>query len=427
MDCFEIEGGRPLRGAVEASGSKNATLPLMAMSLLLDGPSTLHPVPDLRDIDTMERLLTELGVEVVREGEVARLEVRSEAETEAPYDIVRRMRASICVLGPLLAKRGSARVPLPGGCVFGLRPVDLHVRGLRALGARIAQENGFLVAEAPAGGLQGASIDLHSAFGSTVLGTVNVMAAACLAQGKTVIRSAAREPEVVEVARYLKACGAQIEGEGSDRLQIEGVESLQGQDWTLPADRIEAGTLLLAGAITRGEVTVTRCQPRELKSLINMLEAIGLEPEVGERQVHLDAKRGARQAVDLETAPYPGFPTDLQAQWMALATQLPGTTRIRERIYPERFMHVPELQRLGAKLTREGDTTHIQGGTRLTGAPVLASDLRASACLVMAGLVAEGQTMVRRVYHLDRGYVALERKLNHLGGEVRRVPDPEAP
>lgn len=427
MDCFEMEGGRPLEGEVAASGSKNATLPLMAMSLLLDGESHFTPVPDLRDIDTMEGLLGELGVEVQREGEDARLQVRSETVTEAPYDIVRRMRASICVLGPLLARRGSARVPLPGGCVFGLRPVDLHVRGLRALGAQIEQENGFLVAEAPKDGLQGASIDLHSAFGSTVLGTVNVMAAACLAQGESVIRSAAREPEVVEVARFLRACGAKIEGEGTDRIQVQGVDRLKGQSWRVPADRIEAGTLLLAGAITRGRIRVSRCQPAELKVLLHALGEIGLEPRVEGDAIGLDATQGATGSLDLETSPYPGFPTDLQAQWMALATQLPGQTRIRERIYPERFMHVPELQRLGAKLERAGDTTLVYGGSRLTGAPVLASDLRASACLVMAGLVAHGRTLVRRVYHLDRGYAALEKKLNHLGAVVQRMPDPDKP
>ena len=427
MDCFEITGGRRLKGTVAASGSKNATLPLMAMSLLLEGETVLSPVPELRDIDTMEDLLKELGVSVARQGEEARLQVQSESQTEAPYDIVRRMRASICVLGPLVARRGAARVSLPGGCVFGLRPVDLHVRGLRALGATVEQENGFLVAEAPRGGLQGAAIDLHSSFGSTVLGTVNVMAAACLAKGESVIRSAAREPEVVEVARFLKACGAKIEGEGSDRIQIEGVPTLRGQPWQLPADRIEAGTLLLAGAITQGEIRVTRCRPQELKSLVAAIRATGLEPVVGEDWIQLDGKDGARQCVDLETAPYPGFPTDLQAQWMAFATQLPGQTRLRERIYPERFMHVPELQRLGAQLQREGDTTLVHGGTQLTAAPVLASDLRASACLVMAGLVAEGRTLVRRVYHLDRGYAALEQKLNSLGADVVRKPDPDKP
>ncbi|MHC4824291.1 MAG: UDP-N-acetylglucosamine 1-carboxyvinyltransferase [Planctomycetota bacterium] len=427
MDCFEVEGGRRLEGSVEASGSKNATLPLLATSLLLEGRAHFSAVPDLDDVRTMVDLLEELGVLVRREDEEALLEAPAEGPTEAPYDIVRRMRASICVLGPLLARRGAAKVPLPGGCVFGLRPVDLHVRGLRALGATIEQENGCLVATAPADGLRGAAIDLCSGFGSTVLGTINVMAAACLASGESVIRSAAREPEVVEVARYLRACGALIDGEGSDRIRIQGVSRLQATPWRLPADRIETGTLLLAAAITCGHVRVTSCRPQELQSLTEALAAVGLEVSMGKDWMELDARSGGHGSLTLETAPFPGFPTDLQAQWLAFATQSEGRVRLTEKVYPERFMHVPELQRLGARIERQGETVTVHGSTRLTAAPVLASDLRASACLVLAGMAAEGQTIIRRVYHLDRGYVALERKLQELGGSVHRRRDVERP
>ena len=425
MDCFEVEGGRPLEGSVKASGSKNASLPLMAASLLLEGTAHFTPVPDLRDIDTMELLLAELGMELTRTGDQLAVTMVDGTQTEASYDIVRRMRASISVLGPLLAKRGEARVPLPGGCVFGLRPVDLHVRGMRALGATVEQENGCLVATAPASGLQGASMDLCSPFGSTVLGTINVLSAAVLAKGESVIHSAAQEPEVVDVARYLRACGAILEGEGTPSIRIQGVDVLQATPWELPADRIEAGTLLLAGAITAGRVRVTRCRPQELASLAAALERAGLQPSAGEDWMEVDARNVKLRNIHLETGPYPGFPTDLQAQWLALATQMEGKGRMRERIYPERFMHVPELERLGANLLRSGDTVQIQGVTTLTAAPVLASDLRASACLVLAGLVAEGVTTVRRVYHLDRGYVALESKLQNLGGKVQRCKDVE--
>lgn len=408
---------------MEASGSKNATLPLLATSLLLDGQAQFVGVPDLKDVRTMVDLLRVLDVEVHREGNQATLQSPVEGATEAPYDIVRRMRASICVLGPLLARRGGARVPLPGGCVFGLRPVDLHVRGLRALGAAIEQDSGCLVATAPATGLSGAAIDLCSGFGSTVLGTINVMAAACLARGESVIRSAAREPEVVEVARFLRACGAVLDGEGSDRIRIQGVERLHATPWRLPADRIETGTLLLAAAITRGKVRVTACRPQELRSLTDALESVGLKLSLGEDWMELDASAGGHGNLALETAPYPGFPTDLQAQWLAFATQSDGQVRLTEKVYPERFMHVPELQRLGARIERKGETVIVHGSTRLTAAPVLASDLRASACLVLAGMAAEGKTVVRRVYHLDRGYVALERKLQQLGGSVLRRED----
>lgn len=427
MDCFKVLGGWPLFGEVAASGSKNATLPLLAAGLLLDGVAELAPVPELRDIDTICELLEQLGMRFERNGDQLRHEVVDDRVTTAPYDIVRRMRASICVLGPLLAKRGAAEVSLPGGCVFGLRPVDLHVRGLQALGAEITQEHGSLVGKAPAGGLRGAVIDLRSAFGSTVLGTVNVMLGAVLAKGTSVIRSAAREPEVVEVANYLNACGAQIEGAGGERIEIQGVTSLQAAPWRVPADRIETGTLLLAGAITRGKVRVNHCRPQELEDLIARMRNSGLKMDQGEDWIEVDARDVDLRASNCETAPFPGFPTDLQAQWMAYSTQVQGTSRITDKVYPERFMHVPELQRLGAKLERTADTTLVHGPCQLTGAPVLASDLRASATLVLAGLVAEGETTVRRVYHLDRGYQRLEEKLRGLGAKVERQVDGSKP
>ncbi len=427
MDCFLLQGGRRLQGQVMASGSKNASLPILAASLLLDGAWQLQKVPRLRDVATMQDLLSALGVQSQWRAEAMEIQPQSSEPTEAPYDIVRRMRASICVLGPLLAKRGSARVSLPGGCVFGARPVDLHVRGLQALGAKIEQEGGDLVATVPPSGLRGVAIDLRSAYGSTVLGTINVMMAACLARGETVIGSAAREPEVVEVASFLRACGAKIEGAGEDRIHIEGGHALRPVSWALSADRMETGTLLLAGAITRGQVRVLGCRPQDLQSLQSMLLAVGCRLQVGTDWLEVDARDGSWSAVDVETGVYPGFPTDLQAQWMAFATQMEGRSRIVEKIYPERFMHVPELQRLGARLNRQGNQVQVQGPARLTAAPVLASDLRASACLVLAGLVARGTTCVRRVYHLDRGYVALEEKLSALGAKVVRQRDAQAP
>lgn len=427
MDCFRVFGGDPLQGTVQASGSKNASLPLMVASLLVDGTAEFRGLPRLRDIDTLTELLQELGVEVEESGDALRLSARDHSVTAAPYDIVRRMRASICVLGPLLARRGAAQVPLPGGCVFGLRPVDLHVRGLQALGAEIRQEHGCLIGTVPRQGLRGASMDLRSAFGSTVLGTINVMMAATLARGGTVINSAAREPEVAEVANFLNACGARIEGVGSDRLEIEGVERLQAPSWTVPADRIETGTLLLAGAMTGGKVRVERCRPKELEVLSRHLSSTGVAVTEGEDWLQVDAQGRELQAEDIDTAPFPGFPTDLQAQWMAFATRCRGRTRVRDRVYPERFMHAAELQRLGARLDRDGDTSWVHGPCALTGAPVLASDLRASAALVLAGLVAEGETVVRRVYHLDRGYQSLEQKLVHLGAAVRRERDSGRP
>ncbi|MDA1260213.1 MAG: UDP-N-acetylglucosamine 1-carboxyvinyltransferase, partial [Planctomycetota bacterium] len=359
--------------------------------------------------------------------EAWRLRSAERGPTEAPYEIVRRMRASICVLGPLLARRGRARVPLPGGCVFGPRPVDLHVRAMEALGARIALHGGVLEAEAPPDGLRGACVELRSPSGSTVLGTANLMMAATLARGETRILCAAREPEIIALAEWLRACGANIEGEGTDEIRIEGVRVLHARPMRVPPDRIETGTLLIGAAITRGCVRINGARPRDLSALCERLEASGVRVRSASDWIEADARGVEARATDVRTAPHPGFPTDLQAQWTAYACTLPGVTRVRDEIYPERFMHVPELMRLGARIERAGDTAVVAGGGELAAAPVVASDLRASAALVLAGLVARGRTVVRRVYHLDRGYEALESKLAALGARVARAPDDQRP
>jgi UDP-N-acetylglucosamine 1-carboxyvinyltransferase len=457
MDCFLVEGGERLEGVVAAAGSKNAALPLLAATLMVEGETRLDGVPRLQDVRTMAELLRALGVEIraeepadiavaagqeleagggARVGAVkgaatagSRWRLRSDARgpTEAPYEIVRRMRASICVLGPLLARRGRARVPLPGGCVFGPRPVDLHVRAMEALGARITMHGGVLEAEAPAGGLRGARVALRSSAGSTVLGTANLMMAATLARGETVIECAAREPEVIALAEWLRACGARIAGEGSDEIHVEGVTALHAAPARVPPDRIETGTLLLAAAIARGRVRVAGARPADLAALGERMEASGVRVRSGPDWIEVDARGATPQATDVCTAPHPAFPTDLQAQWTAYACTLPGVTRVRDAIYPERFMHVPELLRLGARIERDGDTVTVTGGHALVGAPVIASDLRASAALVLAGMVAQGRTTVRRVYHLDRGYEGLERKLTALGARVARAADDQRP
>jgi len=464
VDCFLVEGGPALQGTVAAAGSKNAALPILAASLLCEGESRILRLPALQDIATMRSLLEGLGAEIAVEGASGgaaaasaesaaaaaahsapsgggtavrsrprapggawTLRFAAEGPTEAPYEVVRRMRASICVLGPLLARRGRARVPLPGGCVFGPRPVDLHVRGMEALGARVSLDHGVLDAEAPAGGLRGARVPLRSAFGSTVLGTANVMMAATLARGETVIEGAAKEPEVIGLARWLRACGARIEGEGTDEIRIEGVRSLTAVPAQIPPDRIETGTLLLAAAMTRGRVRVTGVRCAELAPLVAALRGSGVPVHEGEDWLEVDARGADPKPAEIVTEPFPGFPTDLQAQWTAYATTVRGASRITDAIYPERFMHVPELQRMGARISRAGGSALVDGPSPLAAAPVVASDLRASAALVMAGLVAQGTTIVRRVYHLDRGYEALEKKLSTLGARVRRAADDQKP
>lgn len=434
MDAFVVEGGVPLRGRIRVSGSKNAALPLMAASLMTDGEVRLRDVPDLADIRNMVNLLGELGSDVHHDrasGEVT-TRVAREAESAARYDIVRTMRGSICVLGPLLAKRGVARVAMPGGCAIGDRPIDLHLRGLRALGAEISLESGDVVARAPGSGrLRGARVFLSGVFGPTVLGTANVMSAAVLAEGTTVIESAACEPEIVDLADMLNAMGARISGQGSPRITIEGVESLRGVEHRIIPDRIEAGTLMIAAGITDGNVTVENCPIDALMALCDRLDRVGVGWEVRERddsmmRCDVEVQRvGELVAAPVTTQPHPGFPTDLQAQMMALLTIAKGHSVVTERIFPERFLHVAELARMGGQIFRQGPTAVVSGVGHLIGAPVMASDLRASASLVLAGMAAQGTTTVRRVYHLDRGYERLEERLAALGAAIERVDERE--
>lgn len=424
MDCFRIEGGRTLHGTVRAAGSKNAALPLLAATLLPEGKTRLHGVPELRDLLSMRELLEDLGTETsCDEDGVWELSCPAEGPTEAPYEVVRKMRASVAVLGPLLARRGRAQVSLPGGCVIGVRPIDLHLKGLAALGADIRIEHGTVVAEAPPGGLRGGQVYLASRWGSTVLGTANVMLAAVLAKGTTVLDAAAQEPEIIALADFLNACGAQVYGAGGPRVVIDGVDSLKGVDAWVPADRIEVGTLLLAGAATSGDVTVDGCAPDDLTVLLDLFDQAGIKCETTRDSIRVLPWIDRPRALDVSCRPYPGFPTDLQAQWMAFCTQAEGLAMVTDTVYPDRFMHVAELNRLGAHIRRENGTALVLGPAKLSGAPVLASDLRASAALVIAGLVAEGETIVRRVYHLDRGYERLEDKLGQLGAAVHREVD----
>ena len=425
MDAFRILGGSRLAGRMAVDGSKNASLPLMAATLLADSPVTLRRVPDLSDISNMARLLGELGCDVQDQGE-GTLTLRNVdiSATHARYDIVRTMRASICVLGPMLARRKRAQVSMPGGCAFGDRPVDLHLRGLQALGAKIELRNGDIIATADR--LKGATIFLGGAFGSTVLGTANVMSAATLAEGRTIIESAACEPEVADVAALLNAMGAKIQGAGTPRITIDGVKELGGADHAVLPDRIVAGTYAIAAAITNGDIILDDFPYDNLLAVIDVLNSMGVhvtrlhqggDPRRCRVQVTSDR---LLKPVMFTTQPYPGFPTDLQAQLMTLLALADGNSIITEKIYPERFLHVAELSRMGARLVRQGPTVIVQGVSKLKGAPVMASDLRASASLVLAGLAAEGETTVSRVYHLDRGYERMDDALNALGANIER-------
>jgi UDP-N-acetylglucosamine 1-carboxyvinyltransferase len=426
MDCFRIRGGQALAGPITTAGSKNAALPLLAATLLLDGPSRIRRVPQLKDVLTMRSLMESLGGEVTDlDGQSWQVEWQRQGPTEAPYEVVRRMRASVTMLGPLLARRGRAQVSLPGGCVIGVRPIDLHLKGLAALGAKIKIEHGEVIAEAPPGGLQGGQVYLASRWGSTVLGTANIMMAATLAKGTSVIDAAAPEPEIIALADFLNACGAKIKGAGGPRVVIEGVKELRGTEVEVPADRIEAGTLLLAAAATCGDVRVNACQPQHLAVLLDLFQQGGVPFEQGPDWVRVLPWKTRPRALDVSCRPYPGFPTDLQAQWLSFSTVAEGLAMVTDTVYPDRFMHVAELNRLGAHIRREGGTALVVGPARLSGAPVIASDLRASAALVIGGLAAAGETIVRRVYHLDRGYENLEGKLRSLGGDVRREVDEE--
>jgi UDP-N-acetylglucosamine 1-carboxyvinyltransferase len=420
MDKIVIEGGLPLRGTVEVSGAKNAALPIVAASLLAEGDHHLRNVPDLADVRTLGRLLGHMGCQVERNTAARRsLSVRVPAAVnpEAPYELVKTMRASVVVLGPLVARWGRARVSLPGGCAIGARPIDQHLKGLAALGAEIRLEHGYVEARAPRGRLKGTVFTFD---GQTVTGTENVMMAAVVAEGETVLRNCAREPEVVDLARALAGMGARVEGAGTDEIRIQGVESLRPIDHEVIPDRIEAGTFLVAGALPGSDVTVRGCQPAELEALVEKLRAVGAEvlPAPGGLRVVGD---GRPRPVDVRTAPHPGFPTDMQAQMMVLLCLADGSSMITETVFENRFMHVQELQRLGADIAVDGKTAVVKGVPALSGAPVMASDLRASAALVLAGLAAQGTTEVLRVYHLDRGYERIEEKLAPLGARVRRV------
>jgi len=421
MDKLVINGGGRLRGDVKVSGAKNAALPIMAAALLSDGPSTIRNVPDLADIRSMSDLLIDLGVSVSRSGEGdLLLNVEDEGQSHARYDRVRKMRASICVLGPLLAKRKAARIAMPGGCAIGSRPVNLHLRGLEALGADIELDGGDIVARAKK--LTGADIFLGGPFGSTVLGTANVMMAAALADGRTVIESAACEPEIADLAAYLNAMGAQIEGAGTPHVVVHGAEELTGCEHDVIPDRIEAGTFMIAAALTNGEVRFDNVQVGHMMAAVEKLREIGVLVESDNGGVVVSSSRRLEPA-DVTTQPYPGFPTDLQAQLMTLLCLADGNSAITEKVFPDRFMHVAELLRMGANIRKEGPTAIVTGVKRLVGAPVMASDLRASAALVLAGLVARGTTVVQRVYHIDRGYESIETKLRGIGADIQRVKE----
>ena len=419
MDKFVIHGGVRLKGQVAVGGSKNACLPILAAALLGEGESVIEGVPDLADIRAMCDLLGDLGARASRDAQ-GRLHVcvEDEADSHAKYDRVRKMRASVCVLGPLLAKRHKARVAMPGGCQIGSRPVDLHVRGLRALGGEIELDGGDMVATAKR--LRGASLFLGGAFGSTVLGTANVMMAATLAEGTTVIESAACEPEVADLGDFLTAMGARISGAGTPRIVIDGVDRLAGAQHTVIPDRIEAGTFMMATAITNGEVTLSNVRLDHMMAVVDKFRDIGVLVEPANGGVVVSCARHL-EPTDVTTQPYPGFPTDLQAQIMALLCLAEGNSAITEKVFPDRFIHVAELLRMGANIRKEGPTAIVTGVKRLIGAPVMASDLRASAALVLAALVARGQTTIARVYHIDRGYDHIEAKLRALGADIQRV------
>ncbi|MEM7307593.1 MAG: UDP-N-acetylglucosamine 1-carboxyvinyltransferase [Planctomycetota bacterium] len=424
MDRLVVEGGVRLDGTVRAAGAKNAVLPILTAALLTDEPLVVRNVPRLADVDTMVGILSSLGADAARgDGdEAGTVRVASGTpKSEAPWELVRKMRASFGVLGPLLARTGEASVSLPGGCVFGVRPVDVHLKGMRALGARVTIEGGNVRAVAPPGGLVGAEVYLGTPFGSSVGGTMNVMLAATLARGRTVIQSAACEPEVTDLADCLNAMGARISGHGSPTVVIEGVERLGGAEHEVLPDRIEAGTFLIAGAVTGGRVRVEGCRPEHLSSLFDALWRAGVACERGDGWAEVHATEGRPRPTDVTTQPYPGFPTDLQAQWMALMVLARGVSVITERIYPDRYMHLAELARLGASVRRQSTAAIVEGTARLSGAQLMASDLRASAALVLAGLIAEGTTEIHRVYHIDRGYERIEERLRALGARIERV------
>ncbi|WP_404983603.1 UDP-N-acetylglucosamine 1-carboxyvinyltransferase [Cobetia marina] len=418
MDKLIITGNGPVNGEVWASGAKNSALPILAATLLSEGPVTISNLPHLQDITTSLELLGRMGVEpVMGDNMTVQLDGSKVEHCHAPYELVKKMRASILVLGPLLAHFGSAEVSLPGGCAIGSRPVDLHIRGLEAMGAEISVENGYIRAKAPGGRLKGARIVFDVV---TVTGTENLLMAATLADGRTVLENAAREPEVVDLAECLIAMGARIIGHGTDTIVIEGVERLHGCEYSVMPDRIETGTFLVAAAASRGKVRVTRTRADTLDAVLAKLEEAGATITTGDDWIELDMQGKRPKAVNIRTAPYPAFPTDMQAQFVALNAVAEGTGTVIETIFENRFMHVQELNRMGAHIALEGNTAVVTGTERLSGAPVMATDLRASASLVIAAIVADGETMVDRIYHIDRGYECIEEKLSGLGVIIRR-------
>lgn len=419
MARITVEGGLPLQGEVWISGAKNAVLPILAGTLLADGPCEIGNVPHLHDVTTTMELLGQMGVDLaVDERMRIHVDPRKVERCFAPYDLVKTMRASILVLGPLVARFGKADVSLPGGCAIGTRPVDLHIKGLEALGAKISVEGGYIRAQASR--LKGARIVLDLV---TVTGTENIMMAAVLAEGTTIIENAAQEPEVVDLANFLISMGAQIEGAGSNTIVVYGVERLNGTVYDVLPDRIETGTFLVAGAISGGRVMLKRARPKTLDAVLQKLEDAGAHLNTGEDYIELDMRGQRPKAVTVTTAPYPAFPTDMQAQFTALNTIAEGVGMVTETVFENRFMHVQELRRLGADIRLSGNTAIIHGVPRMTGAPLMATDLRASASLVLAGLAAEGETIIDRVYHIDRGYECIEEKLSALGARIRRLPN----
>jgi UDP-N-acetylglucosamine 1-carboxyvinyltransferase len=416
MEKIRVRGGRRLHGVLQVSGAKNAVLPAMAASLLTSEPIVLENSPQVRDVSTMIRVLQRMGAAPPqRDGSRLTLQVPEITSSEAPYELVKTMRASVLVLGPLLARCGTARVSLPGGCAIGARPVNLHIAALQKLGARIEVEHGYMVAEGKE--LRGADITFDS---KTVTGTENLMMAATRAKGRTVLRNVAQEPEIEDLQVLLNGMGARISGAGTDTILIEGVEQLHGATHPVIPDRIEAGTFLMAAAITRGDVRLENCRPDHLEAVLEKLKDAGVRLEVGRSTIQV-LPDGPTRPANLVTLPYPGFPTDLQAQYMALTTQAEGTSLITESIFENRFMHVGELRRMGARIDIDTHFAVVHGPTPLTGAQVMATDLRASACLIVAGLVAEGETLIDRAYHIDRGYERIEEKLQRVGADIERI------
>jgi len=424
MDIFRICGGNPLHGKVKVSGSKNSALPLFAASLLTEEETILENVPDLSDVNFMAEILTELGAKVIRISSNSWSIIPSSIVHYAPYELVRKMRASICLLGPLVARLKRAEIPMPGGCVIGNRPIDLHVRALEALGAKVQLSGGVVKVDGK--NISGNSVFIGGRHGSTVTGTANALMLAVLTPGSTVLEGCACEPEITDLCHMLESMGANIQGIGSHLLKIEGVDKLSGCKHRVIPDRIEAGTYILAGAITGGELTIEGIDFGHMGSFLDLLKTSGMSL-VSQDQSIIASVPTSLKPLEVVTLPFPGFPTDLQAQMCALAAVTDGLSVITERVYPSRFMHVPELLRMGAHISIEGSSVIIRGAKRLTGAPVMASDLRASAALILAGLAAEGETWVQRIYHLDRGYEKFEHKLQKLGAKVERLPESELP